>query len=722
MESPAIFIPRLLLRELDDTFEPLRKCVQNLLTSHNRVLPDGLVTVVALLGFCTLTGVANAVDTDPLNGALNKAPELDIFPVVTAAVAVVDGSALNETISDAAAVVVDAGVKSAGVLHSFLAFLENIGISCKVALLAAAPIIAYGLWYYNQFIVRPQRQRHAPAVYPYQVPFVGHTISLARDPQGTVTRARQYFGNSREPFRLYAFGVEFVFVTNPKHVSEVYKHTETLTHDIFLAELLEAFKVTHFARRQIFFEPNKDGSGLQLLGSNPASRSLARMTVDLFHEQLRPGPRLNELTEVTRKSIDAATQWTSMSNARYVISEHSSAADYFRDISLLNWCEDLLLNAANQSFFGSALHQVSPDILSDFLAFDAKSWKAMFHLPSLLSQDMIASREKLVTGIERYFQLPLCQRPGANWFIEQQEAEMRHLGISTHDLSRCIAMIFWVINTNAYKLLFWMLVHLFSDPDLLLHVTAELRRAYEEGNWTIDRMSDPLSMPFTNALFYECLRITNSSSSARHVTRDTVIGGKLLRSGMRVLVPYRQLHLDELAWGSDAEAFQLSRFLLRLLPSGTVMLNEGSTGSNGSYRPFGGGRWLCPGRHLAKVEIFMAMAHLLCRFDVEVAPGQEHQEKPMMDETLPGIGIVAAVQGTDLKLRVREGKDWGKFEEMLRKAKMCAIETTMNDPREGDEPAKVRPGLRRSWTSYMAKLKEAKKEAEPLKANEGQQC
>ena len=698
MNSPALFIPRLLLLAVSEIFQDVCAQIRGLIAHRPdipRMLPKAFILMIAI-SLLSSIGVAQQIGSEHI-GVLPELASVESFSVAYDV-----GNATTKL----ASALNPRNTENAGFSLAAIASLKDLNRFGTIVNFLLASIMAYGLWYYKTFVTTSRSGAGEPRLYPYWIPFVGHTISLARDPQGVVTRARKYFGDSRNPFRMYAFGVDFAFVTNPKHVSEVYRHTEVLTHDVFLEELLEAFRVSPFARRQIFFEPNKDSSGLQLLGKNPSYRSLARLTVDLFREQLQPGPKLYKLVDVTLDSINRATTWSSMAGTRCVLNDVEKTGDAFRDISLLNWCEDLLLKAANLTFFGGKLEELTPDILLKFLEFDSRSWKAMFRVPGFLSGDMIQYREKIVAAIEKYFDLPEDERKGANWFIEQQEAEMRNLGISTHDLSRCIAMIFWVINTNAYKLLFWMLHHLFQDLQLLVRVTSELRQVYEDGNWDVERLSDMLMMPYTNAIFYECLRITNSSSSARHVIKDTVIGGHVIRAGMRVLVPYRQIHYDDAVY-PETETFRPSRFLLRLEPTGTVILNEGLTQYNGSYRPFGGGRWLCPGRHIAKIEIFMAMAYLLCRFDIEASPEQEFTKLPQMDETMPGIGIVAPVKGTDLRLRVRERKDWSSFEKQFKAATSYPIEATLDDASVETVTRKpVDPGHKRALASYSARLKQ----------------
>ena len=56
-----------------------------------------------------------------------------------------------------------------------------------------------------------------------------------------------------------------------------------------------------------------------------------------------------------------------------------------------------------------------------------------------------------------------------------------------------------------------------------------------------------------NCVFDEVLRITSSSLSTRDVLSDTIIGDFVLRSGTKVLIPYRHLHFDEAIFRSNAQ-------------------------------------------------------------------------------------------------------------------------------------------------------------------------
>lgn len=491
---------------------------------------------------------------------------------------------------------------------------------------------------------------------------IGHTFSMLWDPQRLVDNARLYFRDNRRPFTIISLGYRFHFVTSFKDVPEVYR-TKAFTHDIFLDDLMIQFGISNDTRKLIFFIPDQRGTGRQLLSPNPYYKSLARLTVDMFREQMAPGSKLHRLGENTMASIEPLTRCMTMDRPYYTIRE----LDGYRDISLLHWCEDIMLKTANRTFFGEALDTVAPDIIEHFLKFDELSYCALFQYPYLLSKmkGMIKARDVMIADLERYFTLPVSERPDRNWFIEQQENEFINLGFGVKDIAKLVTMTFWVINTNVYKLLFWTLCYLLRDPVLTRHVTNELKACFDkDGKLDVDALTERgmFGMPFTNALWHEVIRITSSASSARSVeTDEEYVGGLKVWKHDRVIVPYRQMHYDPNVFGNKPSEFNLMQWL-----------EKDNLERHPSYRPFGGGIWYCPGRHLAKQEIFMAIAYLLYRYDVELAPRNPHwiftgarspqpQRMPRMDEKTPGIGVVSPVSGDDFILRLRE-RDWDHFE------------------------------------------------------------
>ncbi|KAF2464777.1 cytochrome P450 [Lindgomyces ingoldianus] len=496
-------------------------------------------------------------------------------------------------------------------------------------------IAALLVWRLVRFTLLPKLHPQEPREVPYWTPFLGHAVSYIRNPTKVLTDCRNYFHDDRKPFSITLAGKRLYIITAPQDVTTTCRNSSTLSMDIFTQDVMRGFDVSPWALVRVFQKPGED---FQLINSNPRHKSLAHLTMEHFRRQLFPGEKLAELGRITLDYINGAVRWECLSSPKFLLAD----AGEYREISLLHWCEDVLLQAATQSFFGSALIGLSPNLLDNFLAFDAVSWKLMYRLPRILSQDMEEQKYNLIKAIETYLDLPKEQRPGANWFTEMQEFEMRGLDISTRDIAKLISAIYWVINTNAYKLLFWMLAFLLQDEDLTATVTAELRAVFRSDG-KLDIPSLQTHTPYLTALWYEALRLTNSSASARVVTSDTQLGPYVLRAGNRLLIPYHQLHRNVSTFGEDADKFDISRFL-----------DDEKLPQNPSFRPFGGGVTYFPGRFLAKQEIFMAIAFLLCRFDVELKmDGNVKQKFPRMDEAKPGIGIVGPVKGDDLVIKLK---------------------------------------------------------------------
>lgn len=156
-----------------------------------------------------------------------------------------------------------------------------------------------------------------------------------------------------------------------------------------------------------------------------------------------------------------------------------------------------------------------------------------------------------------------------------------------------------------------------------------------------------------DAVFHEVLRVTSASSSIRNVLSPLVVGGKYLRAGTKVLIPYRQLHLDENVFGANARSFDPDRFL-----------NNKDLSKSPSYRPFGGGTTHCPGRFLARREILTFVALVLDRFDMELATmggggrgnGEKENGFPRIEDEKPCLGVMGPANGSDLALLVSPAK------------------------------------------------------------------
>lgn len=175
------------------------------------------------------------------------------------------------------------------------------------------------------------------------------------------------------------------------------------------------------------------------------------------------------------------------------------------------------------------------------------------------------------------------------------------------------------------------------QPELLHIVREETRVAFSTDEIDVDHIVN--SCPRFKGIWDETIRLTAFSSSVRYITEDTVIGGKILRKGNRVVIPYRQLHFDESVFGKSVSEFQSDRFI-----------KEPGLTRHASWRPFGGGSTQCPGRFVAKQSVMTFVALVLHRFEIEIYPAS--QGFPLAEEGNPVLGLMDLKEGSDLKIKL----------------------------------------------------------------------
>ena len=199
----------------------------------------------------------------------------------------------------------------------------------------------------------------------------------------------------------------------------------------------------------------------------------------------------------------------------------------------------------------------------------------------------------------------------------------------------------WVrANINPYRLGFWILAYLLFDSVLLSAVKREVAPAFHTDQLDVDYLMN--KCPLLEATYYECLRLCNTSLSARRVSASTTLNSKVLQSGSTVVIPFRELHYDTQVFGPDAAVFNPQRFL-----------DNKNLVESKSFRPFGGGVSYCPGRYFARQEMFVFVAIVLGRLDISLSSGL-NQLFPEYDSLTPAIGVNGPKGNMDLLIDLKD--------------------------------------------------------------------
>jgi cytochrome P450 len=186
-----------------------------------------------------------------------------------------------------------------------------------------------------------------------------------------------------------------------------------------------------------------------------------------------------------------------------------------------------------------------------------------------------------------------------------------------------------------------MLAYLVQDAELMETIRRETATAIRNDK-TIDLEYLHNSVPRLDNAWKEMLRLSAFAASVRLIKEDTMVGDKILRKGNRLIIPYRQLHMDEDVYGESVTQFHPERFA-----------KNPNLAHNNNYRPFGGGSTMCPGRHIAKRAVYVFITMVLDRFDLKLVGDRTILEA---DLTRPVPGLMSPKMGSELRVRLTERK------------------------------------------------------------------
>ncbi|KAM5442403.1 hypothetical protein MferCBS31731_002281 [Microsporum ferrugineum] len=499
-------------------------------------------------------------------------------------------------------------------------------------------VISWMVWRLWRFTIVPKLFPRDPRPLPYLIPWLGCTFEFFKDAHALLNSG---LGNNplREPFSITLAGEQVYIVVNPNDVAQVYKNNTSLSFDVFVQDLMLSCGTDTRTVEKMSEEPPRYIPGRNDSSLNPSGKSLVRLAVDFHHIQLLPGPnsQAGPLIDVLLGHIKRGLTWETLSQGECLGSQNSSKGI---QVSLLGLCGRVLVEAGTKTYWGDKLWGLTPDMLKSFYALDRGVWKLLFQYPSVFSRDALAARDTIIDILTQYYRLPREEREDCAWFTKSLETESRNLGLGESDMSAAILIIFFVVNGNTYKFCFWVLCHLLSDPSLYASVKKEVFLENRTDGPSLEHLTN--KCPILDSVLSEVLRLYSSSASMRYITEDTLIGGKILRKGRKIMLPYRQLHENQDVFGNDFSKFRPTRFI-----------EKRNLTRSSSYRPFGGGATLCAGRFVARQEVLCFIGTALHQYDIErLEDPNDIPRFPRVDSAKPTFGIMAPLEGDDLRVYI----------------------------------------------------------------------
>jgi len=233
-------------------------------------------------------------------------------------------------------------------------------------------------------------------------------------------------------------------------------------------------------------------------------------------------------------------------------------------------------------------------------------------LPNIVASKAFAGREAVVRAMDLYFG---CAAHKAGSSLVKRRFATLQGQIDDADLGRFECVNGIAILANTVPTAFWTIFHIFSAPTIL----AEVRKQVEMITISAMTPKGPVrsidlrrlkDAPILFSALQEALRLRATGIGPRSVMADMSIGEEqyLLKKDSVIIIANKALHMDVETWGEAAGTFQADRF-------------NGKTPAQ-SFRGFGGGVNLCPGRGFAMAEVAGFVAMLAMRYDLEPAGGK----------------------------------------------------------------------------------------------------
>jgi hypothetical protein len=233
--------------------------------------------------------------------------------------------------------------------------------------------------------------------------------------------------------------------------------------------------------------------------------------------------------------------------------------------------------------------------------------------PTITARRAYYARKAINKAFQKY--LELGQAKDAGRVVTESVNTARKWGVSSLDTWNLEILRVFVSVINNVPSSFWLLSYILNDAELLKEIREEIMTVITRKNDTVsmDITKFHCNCPLYVSTWQETLRHISANGAVRRVKTDTLLSNSFaLKAGSSIQMPAGVLHQSPSTWGKDARTFNARRFL-----KANDLPREQRKAQTSSYVSFGGGKHLCPGRHLATTEVLSLVATLLLGYEFE---------------------------------------------------------------------------------------------------------
>jgi cytochrome P450 len=209
--------------------------------------------------------------------------------------------------------------------------------------------------------------------------------------------------------------------------------------------------------------------------------------------------------------------------------------------------------------------------------------------------------------------------------------------LTTGELTRDSAEILGAGTDTTATTLSFTLYYLAHDAEMKRKVQEEaiaFIKQCENGIPDYDQLKQGL--PYTKLVVNEVLRVHSPAPYIhRYTTEDVTAAGVFIPKGTNVTFMTCISMYDPDIWGDDANVFRPERFI-----DNPSLLDRNKF----KYLPFSAGPRSCIGQPLAEMEIWLLLAKLLSKFDIELMNPKEKPEEDVRFSIVPKNPILLRIK------------------------------------------------------------------------------
>ncbi|KAL2845448.1 cytochrome P450 [Aspergillus pseudoustus] len=490
-----------------------------------------------------------------------------------------------------------------------------------------------------------------PRTVPYWIPWIGHSVSFARNHIDFLERARNRLNDP--VFRILMAGAKHNVVMSPSMIKSVLSFRGITTAPV----------IQHFSQK--------------IFGDRGAFQKMDPSDLRVFHHsiptQFMHEPSLSQTSTAAARFIEREAPnlvtfcpavidqmpWERPGDVTVIdgTDRPTCEVDFFELIRYF------VGTTTTTSIFGQAILETFPTLLNDIWSIDNQFATLSMGPPRWLTPAIsraYVARDRLLDILTVFHHAILLWDEGKDIPMEFRDLRdledvsepikkrvrmAKDLGLSPKESAPAHLSLLWAMNGNSPNIVFYHLLRLYADPSLLEAIRKEIasvvkvsRPSREETGFPIleaPRISidkDKLSKcHLLRATFYETLRLDSAGLSFRKLTADLTVAetgeeaktagqpsprSYDLKNGELIVIPHGVLHSNPTIF-TNPQKFDPLRFIQTDPKTGQRRAKlDGMT-------PFGGGMPACKGQAFAEKKILALSAAIVSLWQVEPAGGKK---------------------------------------------------------------------------------------------------